>query len=47
MDGAVVSWAWACKKHTGVSLSTIEVSQEGRELLGKNELFGELDMMIA
>ena len=47
MDGAVVSWA--CKKQTGVSLSTIgaeliAASQAGCELLGLNELFGELDI---
>ena len=49
MDGAVVSWA--CKKQTGVSLSTMEAefiaaSHAGRELLGLKELFGELNMKI-
>ena len=45
MNGLVV--AWFCKKHTGVSLSTMEAefivaSQAGRELLGLKKLFGEL-----
>ena len=49
MDGAVVSWA--CKKQTGVSLSTmkaelIAASQAGCDLLGLNKLFGELDMKV-
>ena len=49
MDGAVVSWA--CKKQTGVSLSTmkaelIAASQAGCELLGLKGLFGELDMKV-
>ena len=49
MDGAVVLWAG--KKHTCVSLSTVDTeliaaSQAGRELLGPKELFGELNMMI-
>jgi hypothetical protein len=47
IDGAVVSWA--CKKQTGVSLSTMEAefiaaSHAGRELLGLRELLGELGM---
>ena len=49
VDGAVVSRA--CKKQTGVSLSTMEAefiaaSQAGRELLGLKKLFGELDMKV-
>uniref|UniRef100_A0AAV1UNK9 Uncharacterized protein n=1 Tax=Peronospora matthiolae TaxID=2874970 RepID=A0AAV1UNK9_9STRA len=49
MDGKVVSWA--CKKQTGVALSTMEAefiasSQAGHDFLGLKELFGELEMKV-